>query len=43
MLDDFLADRIPAIDYEHIAHKPGIATRTASADVLKVLGQKSRI
>ena len=40
MLDDFLADRIPAIDYEHIAHKPGIATRTASADVLKVLGQK---
>jgi len=40
MLDDFLAGRLPEIDYEHIPHKDGIATRTASADVLKVLGQK---
>ncbi len=40
MLDDFIAGRLPEIDYEHIPHKDGIATRTASADVLKVLGQK---
>lgn len=30
----------PEIDYESIAHKPGIATRAASADVLAELGKK---
>ena len=39
-LEDYLACRLPEIDYAAIAHKPGCATRTASADVLAVLGEK---
>lgn len=39
-LDDFIAERIPEIDFSAIAHKPGSATRTASANVLSVLGEK---
>ena len=31
---------MPEIDYASIAHKPNIATRAASADVLAVLGEK---
>lgn len=31
---------VPEIDYAAIEHKPGIATRAASADVLKALGQQ---
>lgn len=31
---------VPHVDYEAIEHKPGIATRAASADVLKALGQQ---
>lgn len=39
-LADFIAGRLPEIDYSSIAHKPNIATRTASANVLSVLGEK---
>ena len=39
-LDDFLNGRIPEIDFSAIVHKPGSATRTASANVLSVLGEK---
>lgn len=39
-LADFLAGKLPEIDYSQIAHKPDVATRTASADVLSVLGEK---
>ncbi len=39
-LADFIAGKLPEIDYSAIAHKPNIATRTASADVLSVLGEK---
>lgn len=39
-LKSYLAGDIPEIDYQAIVHKANIATRTASADVLKVLGQK---
>ncbi len=39
-LEDYFACRLPEIDYEAITHKPGCATRTASADVLAVLGEK---
>ena len=39
-LADFIAGRLPEIDYSAIAHKPNIATRTASANVLSVLGEK---
>lgn len=39
-LVDFLAGKLPEIDYSQIAHKPDVATRTASADVLSVLGEK---
>ncbi|MDE6323827.1 MAG: transketolase, partial [Paramuribaculum sp.] len=39
-LKDFLACRLPEIDYSAIAHKANVATRTASADVLKVLSEK---
>lgn len=39
-LDDFIAGRLPEIDYSAIAHKPNVATRTASADVLAELGRK---
>ncbi len=40
MLDDFIAGRVPHIDYASIVHKPNVATRTASADVLAELGRK---
>ena len=39
-LEDFLSGKLPEIDYASIAHKPNVATRTASADVLSVLGEK---
>ncbi len=39
-LDDFINGRIPEIDFSAIEHKPGIATRTASANILSALGEK---
>ncbi len=39
-LEDYIAGKLPEIDYKSIAHKPNIATRTASSDVLGVLGEK---
>lgn len=39
-LDDMLDNKLPAIDYSAIAHKPGIATRTASGNVLSTLAEK---
>lgn len=39
-LYDFIEGRIPEINFAEIAHKPGSATRTASANVLSVLGEK---
>ncbi|MBO4955524.1 MAG: transketolase, partial [Muribaculaceae bacterium] len=39
-LSNFIAGNLPAIDYSAIAHKPNVATRTASADVLAVLSEK---
>jgi len=39
-LDDWLAHRLPDIDWRAIAHKPGCATRAASADVLAELARK---
>ena len=39
-LQDYIDLRLPDIDYAAIAHKANVATRTASADVLKVLGEK---
>ena len=39
-LEDFVAGNLPEIDYEAIAYKPNVATRTASASVLSVLGEK---
>ena len=39
-LADFIAGNLPEIDYAQIAHKPNIATRTASANVMSVLGEK---
>ena len=39
-LADFIAGNLPEIDYSQIAHKADIATRTASANVLSVLGEK---
>ncbi len=38
-LADFLAGKLPEIDYVAIEHKANVATRTASADVLSVLGE----
>ena len=40
LLKDYIDGVVPQIDYAAIEHKPGIATRTASADVLKALGQQ---
>ena len=40
MLNDFIAGKLPEIDYASIVHKADIATRTASANVLSVLGEK---
>lgn len=39
-LHDFLAGRLPEIDWEKITQKPGSATRQASAVVLSVLAEK---
>lgn len=39
-LKSYLAGRLPEIDYRAIAHNANVATRTASADVLSVLGEK---
>ncbi len=39
-LRGYFDGHIPAIDYDAILHKPNIATRAASADVLKVLSEK---
>lgn len=39
-LNGYLQGKLPEIDYAAIVHKANVATRTASADVLKVLGQK---
>lgn len=36
----FLSGKAPEIDYKAIAHKPGIATRAASADVLVELAKQ---
>lgn len=39
-LDSYIEGRLPEIDWAAIAHKSDVATRTASADVLSVLGEK---
>ncbi len=39
-LKSYLSGEVPCIDYAAIAHKPGVATRQASADVLAVLAEK---
>lgn len=39
-LQDYIDGKMPEIDYKAIAHKPNIATRAASADVLAELGDK---
>lgn len=39
-LQNYIDGKMPEIDYKAIAHKPNIATRTASADVLAELGDK---
>lgn len=40
LLESYISLQLPDIDYAAIGHKPDVATRTASADVLKVLGEK---
>ncbi len=39
-LEEFIAGKLPEIDYSSIEYKPNVATRTASAAVLSVLGEK---
>lgn len=39
-LKSYISGEVPMIDYKAIAHKPNIATRQASADVLAVLAEK---
>lgn len=39
-LDGFIAGRIPEVDYASIAHKPDIATRSASSNILGALAEK---
>ena len=39
-LEDFFANRFPEIDWDSIKQKPNVATRTASANILGVLGEK---
>ena len=39
-LQAWIDGKIPAIDYQAIAHKPNIATRTASADMLTAFGER---
>ena len=38
-LQDFIQGKVPEVDYASIAHKPGIATRAASANVLAALAE----
>lgn len=40
LLESFIRGELPHIDYSAILHKADVATRTASADVLSVLGEK---
>ena len=40
LLKDYIDGVVPQIDYAAIEHKPGIATRAASANVLKALAQQ---
>ncbi len=40
LLKNYIDGVVPQVDYEAIKHKPGIATRAASANVLKALGQQ---
>lgn len=40
LLEDYLAGKLPEIDWKGIAQKPGSATRAASAAVLSVLAEK---
>lgn len=40
MLKEFIDGKVPELDYRAIVHKADIATRTASANVLSVLGEK---
>lgn len=39
-LHDYINGKVPEVDYAAIAHKPNIATRAASANVLAALAQK---
>ena len=39
-LQDYISGKVPEVDYAAIAHKPGIATRAASANVLAALAEK---
>lgn len=39
-LKGYIEGRVPEIDYAAIPHKPNVATRTASADIMAVLGEK---
>ena len=39
-LQDYINGKVPEVDYAAIAHKPNIATRAASANVLAALAQK---
>lgn len=39
-LDNFFANHFPEIDWDNIKQKPNVATRTASATILGVLGEK---
>lgn len=38
--NDYMEGNLPEIDYRAITHKDNVATRTASADVLRVLSEK---
>lgn len=40
LLDQYIKGELPEIDYAAITHKPDIATRAASADVLATLGRQ---
>ena len=40
LLHSYINGVVPHVDYAAIEHKPGIATRAASADVLKALAQQ---
>lgn len=40
LLRGFIEGKVPELDYRSIVHKANVATRTASANVLSVLGEK---